>query len=127
MITERELTSAIGAHSVWKNRLKEAIATGTLQSSVSVIAAGDACPFGRWLDAIAAEARTTYAHHYRQVHERHAVFHQMAARVAELAAAGDREKAEELMAFHGEFSLASAWLTEAMIEWKAAVAAVAAR
>lgn len=127
MITERELTSAIGAHSVWKSRLKQAIASGKLEMPVQTIAADDACQFGRWLETIAEEARTTYAQQYAIVKARHAVFHEMAARVAEHASKGNREKAEELMSFHGEFALASARLTEAMIDWKAAVAAVVTR
>ena len=93
MISEREITSAIGAHSVWKSHLKEAVSSGNLDVPLETIAADDACQFGRWLVTVAAEARTTYAQQHALVKGRHAHFHERAARVAELATTGHREKA----------------------------------
>ena len=55
-----EITKAIGAHGVWKMRLRTAIETGKADANAADVAKDNACAFGQWLysSAIPAAART---------------------------------------------------------------------
>lgn len=112
-----QITKAIGAHGMWKARLREAIDTGKLGTPIADIAAHDRCEFGKWLQG----ATLTSLHgstDYTKVVALHAQFHRAASEVAGSVARGDRKGAESLL--NGEFSDASAKLTSAMMRWKAA-------
>jgi methyl-accepting chemotaxis protein len=110
---------AIAAHAAWTARLKAAIGTGKLDVPVQTIQADDQCQFGRWLyaSACAADAQTD---HYRQAKQLHADFHREAAKVAQMAIAGQREPAERAMAPASEYARISAALTNILTRWSTA-------
>ncbi len=119
MIKDREITAAIAAHGLWKSRLRQAIDTGSIDGSIRSIETDDECQFGQWLAGVADEAKAAkYSRQWSLVKKRHAEFHKVAARVAQCVVDGKKSEAEEMMSARGEYSLASAMLTEAMIEWK---------
>lgn len=118
MADKAEIDKAIGAHGMWITRLKMAIETGKVETPVETIRQDNQCVFGKWLYGATLTAGDKASIHYKTVKERHAKFHQCAARVAELATTGKKAEAEKLMAVTGEFSTASAELTAAMVAWK---------
>lgn len=112
----KEIDSAVGAHGLWKSRLRSAIETGKTDRSVDEVRASDRCDFGRWLGGGGEIDRT--CQHFATVRDLHAKFHLAAAEVLTLALAGQRAKAEASMAMNGAFSDASIALTNAMRAWK---------
>lgn len=118
MANIEELDKAIGAHGMWKTRLKVVIDTGKSDVSVETIRQDNQCAFGKWLYGNTHTAVDKASSHYKKVKELHAQFHVTAARVAELALKGKKAEAEAMMASGGEYSAISANLTRAMMEWK---------
>jgi Chemoreceptor zinc-binding domain len=116
-----EIDKAIGAHGMWKARLKIAIDSGKLDTPLDTIRADNKCAFGEWLYGHSISPAAKAAPQYPRVRDLHAAFHQQAARVAEAASTGDKASALKLLALQGDYSKASAALTAAMREWKAAV------
>lgn len=117
-----EIGRAIGAHGQWKARLRAAIASGELDIAVASIRVDDQCALGRWLHGSSmADSERDHDHH-EIVARLHAEFHVVAARVAELALAGNKAEAQKLMDLDGDFTHASAKLTLAMMTWKHALA-----
>lgn len=110
------IDQAVGAHGMWKNRLKTAIANGALEIPVETIRPDDQCVFGKWLYGPKLSDADKATASYRTVRDLHAEFHKTAAQVVELALAGNKEEADKLL--HGEFADASINLTSAMMEWK---------
>jgi hypothetical protein len=118
MATIEEIDKAIGAHALWKSRLRMTIESGRIDMPVDSIRRDDQCDFGKWLlgkDLGAADRETP---EYRAVSDLHARFHKTAARVVELALSGRRAEAETMMILGGEYAAISDRLTEAMIDWK---------
>lgn len=116
-----EIGKAIGAHGLWKSRLRIAAETRAAELDPAAIGREDGCDFGRFLAAPALQplfAAPPHAAHHRRVRELHARFHRCACAVAEAARAGNRLQAEALMRANGEFGLASADLTRAMMAWQ---------
>ena len=118
MLNKEEIDKAIGAHGMWKTRLKQAIETGKSEVSVETIRQDNQCNFGKWLYGGSLSASDKSSIQYKAVRELHAEFHQCAARVADLAVAGKKGEADKMLAFGGDFTTASAKLTAAMMEWK---------
>lgn len=118
MAKTEEIDSAIGAHGMWKSRLKIAIDTGKSEVPVEVIRQDNQCIFGKWLYGSSLTAVDKSSTHYKTVKDLHAAFHKTAAQVAELALAGKKAEAEKLMGLGGEYSTVSSKLTQAMLEWK---------
>jgi len=114
----QEIDKAIGAHGMWKTRLKQAIDTGKLDVSPSEIRMKDHCPFGKWLHGPAFSAQDKTSPHYKTVIELHTQFHQAAAKIAELAIAGKKSEAEKLLASGSEFVSISSKLTMTLSTWK---------
>ncbi len=115
--TSQQIAKAIGAHGMWKMRLKSAIDTGTGDVDVATARVDDACEFGKWLyGQVSADAQATS--YYGDVKQLHAKFHQVAAHVLELATSGKKGEAEALMA--GDYARTSGDLTRKLIEWQAA-------
>lgn len=121
-----EIDAAIAAHGMWKARLKKAIDTGTIDVHPDTIRVDDQCAFGKWLHGPTITAADKASRHYQVCHDLHAAFHEAAARVAELALAGRKQEAERSLGLGGEYAVASATLTKAMIEWKESVLASSA-
>ena len=118
MASIEELDKAIGAHGMWKTRLKQAIATGQSEVSVATIQQDNQCAFGKWLYGTTLSSQDKTSSHYKNVRQLHAQFHETAARVASLALSGKKVEAEAMMAIGGEYAAVSGKLTQAMIEWK---------
>lgn len=118
MAKTEEIDNAIGAHGMWKSRLKIAIDTGKSEVPVEVIRQDNHCVFGKWLYGSSLTAADKSSSHYKTVKDLHAAFHKSAAQVAELALAGKKAEAEKLMGLGGEYSTVSSKLTQAMLEWK---------
>ncbi len=112
-----ELDKAIAAHASWKAKLKAVIATGTSSMSIDQISADNRCDFGKWLNGDAPRSGRS-ADRRAEVVRLHAAFHQVAAKVAELAFQGRGKEAEVMLGMMGEFGAASSKLTAAMMAWK---------
>ncbi|MCS6809324.1 MAG: CZB domain-containing protein [Bacteroidota bacterium] len=120
-----QITAAIAAHGMWKQRLRNAIATGATDISLETIRADNQCVFGKWLYSDTIPQHVKNGEDYQAVLRLHAEFHKVAARVAELAVAGNKVEAEGLMQLGGEFTLASSKLTQAMMKWREKLSAKA--
>jgi len=121
MPTTAEIDKYIAAHGMWKARLRQVITTGKSDTPAATIRRDDQCEFGKWLHSASPSDRRHPS--FVQVKSLHQQFHQAAAHVVELAAAGKAADAERLMAFGGEFAAISVELTNAMKGWKQAIAA----
>lgn len=81
-----EIDKAIGAHGMWKMRLRAAIQNQASEYDPVIVAKDDHCEFGRWL-----HAHPTLKKHanFRNIQKVHAQFHIEASKVLELALAGN--------------------------------------
>ncbi|MDI6743656.1 MAG: CZB domain-containing protein, partial [Smithella sp.] len=113
MANIEELDKAIGAHGMWKTRLKMAIEAGKTDTPVETIRQDNQCVFGKWLYGNTLTSVEKASQHYKTVKELHAEFHKTAARVAELALSGKKAEAETMMALSGEYAAISGKLTQA--------------
>lgn len=120
MVNIDELDRAIGAHGMWKTRLKAAIDRGSIDVAVQVIEADRQCAFGKWLHGSTLSPADKATSHYQTVRELHAEFHKTAARVARLAIDGKKKEAREMMDLAGEYTALSGKLTRAMMDWRKA-------
>lgn len=118
MLNKEEIDKAIGAHGMWKTRLKQAIESGKSDISVETIRQDNQCNFGKWLYGGSLSAADKSSVHYKTVRDLHAEFHRCAARVADLALTGMKGDADKMLALDGDFTTVSARLTAAMMEWK---------
>lgn len=118
MINIEELDKAIGAHGMWKARLKSAIDSGKIDTPIELIRIDNQCAFGKWFYGSTISDIDKSSIHYKTIKELHAEFHRVAARVAELAISGKKAEAAKMMAYGGEYSSISSNLTQAMIAWK---------
>ena len=114
----QEIDKAIGAHGMWKTRLKMAIDTGAVDTPVETIRLDNQCALGKWLYGTTLNTQDKTTENYKSVQSLHADFHKSAARVAELALSGKKTDAEKMMSLNGEFSVVSGKLIGALMEWK---------
>ncbi len=117
MSLKDEIKNAVGTHGMWKKKLKSAISSGRIDVQVSTIKADNQCSFGKWLHGPTITEKQKSSNHYRNVRELHAVFHEKASKVAQLAISGNKAAATKMLEVNGEFSEASAALTTAMLAW----------
>jgi hypothetical protein len=108
---------AIEAHGVWKARLRAAIANGSSEFIVAVVAEPDQCALGKWLHGAALERFGAHPR-YRAVVQSHAEFHQEAARILSVAKASRRADAEAAMSAGSRFAELTAELTSRLQSWK---------
>ncbi len=118
MALEDEITKAIGAHGVWKMRLRTAINAGKADADPAEVAKDNLCTFGQWLNGSTIPAAARASVDYATVRRLRADFHKCASKVLTCVAAGKKSEAEALMA--GEYDKISGDLTSAMMKWKAA-------
>jgi methyl-accepting chemotaxis protein len=118
MSLQDEITKAIGAHGVWKMRLRTAIDSGKADANAADVAKDNACAFGQWLYSAAIPASARASADYASVRQLHADFHRCAGKVLECVGHGDKAQADVLMA--GDYTRISGDLTSAMMKWKAA-------
>lgn len=119
MANKDEITKAIGAHGLWKQRLRQAIDTGKSDFTVEKVRPDNNCDFGKWLHGLAAGDKTSA--HWKTVQELHANFHQEASRVLDLALKGKKPDAEKGIAPDSPFAKVSTSLTGAMMKWKESI------
>ena len=120
MAFEDEINKAIGAHGMWKNRLRSAIDTGKADANPADVAKDNGCPFGQWLYGSTIPASARNGANYATVRKLHADFHKCASNILECVSTGQKAKADTLMA--GEYATVSSNLTAAMMKWKTAAA-----
>jgi hypothetical protein len=115
-VLNAKLTQAIGAHGAWKSRLR--LAAHTQADPATIAAAGDhhACEFGCWLDSLPVSVQA--GEEAREAIARHAEFHRVAGRAAQLIAQGKKDAALGLL--DTDFNDASRVLTSAVSRWKLA-------
>lgn len=113
----REINKAIGAHGVWKVRLREAIETGASDYHPATVASDTACDFGMWLHSIPAVERPK--EYWEMVQNIHARFHLEAGSILKLALDGKREEALAMITdLRGEFVTTSIELITILSDWK---------
>jgi hypothetical protein len=118
VVTQEELDHAIASHGQWKTKLRQAIETGKLDTSVATLRVDDQCAFGKWLRTAKPTIAGKALSDHQTVMKLHAEFHRVAARVAELALGGNKAEAEAMITLGGEYSAVSSKLTRAMMGWK---------
>jgi len=119
--THDTIQEAIGAHGLWKGRLKKAIATASSEVEPQVVAQDSQCAFGKWLYGSSLTANEKNSPHYAECRELHRSFHAVAAKVLSLALAGKAQEAARAMEPGSEFNRLSLSLTRAMTQWHDAV------
>ena len=115
MSIQQEISKAIGAHGMWKSRLKGAINSGKSDASVAVVCQDNQCEFGKWLYALDPQAKASS--HWQCVKALHADFHKEAAQVLGLALAGKKAEAEAGLSDKSPFTAVSMKLTVEMMNW----------
>jgi len=98
------LQKAMTAHSAWKARLRNAIATGKLDVAAATVKADDQCQFGKWLYGTELSVQEKQSEQYRAVKELHGRFHEEASKVAQFAISGQKEAAEKAMGLSSDFT-----------------------
>lgn len=88
----QEIDKAIGAHGMWKGRLKIAIDTGKVDAPVTTIRMDNQCVFGKWLYGTTLTSADKSSSDYQAVKTLHAEFHKVAAMVAELVESGKKRR-----------------------------------
>lgn len=116
-----EITTAIGAHGMWKQRLYNLINAGKSDVSPPAFQSDQVCAFGRWLQGPSLDPNQKETEHYRRVVALHAQFHQEAGRIVELIQAGRKSDAAKALELGGTYHSASSALTMAMMQWKMSV------
>jgi methyl-accepting chemotaxis protein len=116
MSLQEQIKAAVGAHGMWKARLRQAIDTGVSEFSPTVVRRDDQCEFGKWLHS-ASEPSVRTSPHYKKCVDTHRQFHEAAAKVMGLATSGQKANAEREIGLTSDFAKISATLTGAMNEW----------
>jgi len=112
-----DITRALKDHWEWRTRLQKAIVDGTSDLTPREAAATDKCDLGSWLaTGVRPELRQTLI--YQEVVEHHREFHHGAARVLQLALAGDQDQARAEMKRDSAFGRSSTNLAEALRRWR---------
>ncbi|SPE37744.1 hypothetical protein SBA3_2700037 [Candidatus Sulfopaludibacter sp. SbA3] len=119
------LQKAVVAHSAWKARLRNAIASGKLDIPVATIKVDNQCQFGKWLYGTELSAHEKQTEQYRTVKELHAQFHEAASKVAQFATTGQKQAAEQAMDLSSDFSRVSSALMNALAKCGAALSSAA--
>ena len=116
----KEIELAIGAHGLWKSRLRTAIKTGSSDISVSVAQDDRQCAFGKWLHGTGLDPEMKRSDAYRKCIELHRQFHIAAAGVLSLSLAGRKKEAALALDPTSEFSRISGELTRTLMAWDTA-------
>lgn len=113
------ILKAIAAHGQWKQRLRDAAATGKSEFRPEVVKTDNACDLGKWIYG-EAKAKLPGDPRVEEVRKLHAEFHQHAAQVLSLALLGKKAEAEAAMALGSPYSKASTALVNALKKLEAA-------
>ncbi len=117
MSTLEEIDKAIAAHESWKDKLRDAIASGESESTPDKVKKDDNCGFGKWLYHRIDPAVKSTAY-YQRILGMHAEFHKAAGEILELALQGKKNEATQLMGLSSNFAKCSTSLTRLLLEWK---------
>ena len=117
MALQDEITKAIGAHGMWKTRLRMAVESGKVDYNIAEVQRDNCCEFGRWLHHANRPVAMTRGAHFTRVRDLHASFHRTAGQVLNCVQSGRRTEGNAVLA--GEFADVSEKLTRAMMDWKA--------
>ena len=116
MINIAEIEKAIGAHGLWKGRLRAAIDSGSSEFKVEKVQLDNQCDFGKWLYSLpASEQQSEFG---KKVMALHKEFHVQAAQLLSLAVTGKKKEAEAAISLGSNFSRISSELTRTLSEWK---------
>ena len=116
MAIAEEITKAIGAHGMWKQRLRQAIDTGKSEFTIERVRPDNLCDFGKWLYSLPPGDQKSS--HWKTVQDLHGKFHAQASHVLGLAVRGHKQEAEHELAAESKFTKISSELTGAMMKWK---------
>ena len=118
MSLKDEITAAIGAHGLWKAKLRDAIQAGKSEAVPQVVCLDNKCKFGQWLHGTSIPGSAKASANYKECVELHAKFHVSAAHVLEFALAGRKRDAEAAISDGSEFTTLTHKLTDAMMRWQ---------
>ncbi|MFC3097627.1 CZB domain-containing protein [Alteraurantiacibacter palmitatis] len=118
--TAEQINAAIGAHGMWKLRLKTAITSGAKDLDSRTVSQDCECAFGKWLYGPEIDARTRASMPYQVVKRLHQEFHHSAGRVVQAVECGQNQAAKQLM--ESDFVPRSEKLVRALMKWKGEVA-----
>ena len=113
-----QIDEYIRQHSMWKNKILEALKTGKSEHTPADIAVDNKCAMGKWL--YGGDQGLESHPSYEEVRKLHADFHKAASKTLADALAGRREQAVEDLE-NGPFRDASSALILAMSRWKRAL------
>ncbi len=121
MNIRNQINKAIGAHSLWKDRLRAAVESGKSTLTVEQVAADDACELGQWLNGASIPEDLRKTADFEACRELHAEFHKAAAQVMRLALSGDKAAALAALGGESRFANLSSALTLRMMQWAASM------
>lgn len=128
-MSDHQLTAriddAIGAHGMWKMRLRSAVRSGTCDTTAHDASCDDKCKFGQWLYSSSLSPTLKNGVPYQVVRRLHADFHRTAGDVLADALGGRPAQAEATL--EGPFTERSEKLVRALIKWKGEAQAEARR
>ena len=111
-----DIEQAIGNHALWMSHLRDAILEARPTFDLEGVRSENQCEFGKWLHGPRLSVEDRASSFYHDVARLHADFHQLAARVVELAVSGKTLDAYELL--YGEYITMSGRLAIAMRAWQ---------
>jgi hypothetical protein len=112
-----EINNAVGAHGVWKLKLKTAISTGSSGNDVEKVKCDNLCDFGQWLYSDKITADLKQGKPYEVIKRLHAEFHEIAASVLIQVDKNESDKAKVIL--ETDFAEKSSTLVRALSKWKA--------
>ena len=115
-ISVAEIDKAIGAHGMWKTRLKGAIAEGKTDINLHDLKQDGKCKFGEWFYGLPRLEGENLIH-YNKIKRLHADFHITAHKVATDALNGRKAEADQSIE-EGAFKEISTKLVVALLDWK---------
>jgi methyl-accepting chemotaxis protein len=109
--------AAISSHAQWKEKLRSAIKTGRVDSSIDLASAArdDTCEFGRWLRQ--QSGTTVDSDTLNRAVEAHARFHRDAAAVLIAVSEGQLDRAQNLLMDDNSYAGALAAMTDLLVGW----------
>jgi hypothetical protein len=116
MVTKDAIEAALSAHSLWKKRLQDAIATGQSEFKADAVKRDNTCQFGLWLYGLHGE--DTKSDDYQKVKALHADFHMIAGDILALALSGKKDEALMKLGSGGPYGSATGKLVLALQAWK---------
>ncbi len=113
-----EIKKAIGAHGLWKTKLRTAVDAGKHEYKVDVVRQDDQCEFGKWLATLQPSAAE--APHMQKAKDLHAQFHREAANVLKLVETGQKDAAGKALGQGSTFEKVTTQLTLTLMNWQKA-------